>query len=75
MNLFPHDKGIKLDRNLSDVLKEAGYQKVDERLALLEKDNGMLTGVTVEFPNNIYIDTPTKKNTLFSEAADGSITL
>lgn len=75
MNLFPYEKGIKLDRNLSDVLKEAWYQKVDERLALLEKDNGMLTGITVEFPNNIYIDTPTKKNTHFSEVADGTITI
>jgi hypothetical protein len=75
MNLFPYEKGIKLDRNLSDILKEAGYQKVDERLALLEKDNGMLTGITIEFPNNVYIDTPTKKNTHFSEVADGTITI
>ncbi len=75
MNLFPHEKGIKLERNLADELKESGYRKVEERLALLEKDNGMLTGVTIDFPNNVYIDTPSKKNTYFSEAADGSITL
>jgi len=48
---------------------------VDERLALLEKDTGMLTGVTVDFPNNVYIDSPSKKNTYFSEAADGTITI
>jgi ABC-type transport system substrate-binding protein len=75
MNLFPYDKGIKLDRNFADVLKEAWYQKVDERLALLEKNNGMLTGVALEFSNNVYIDTPSKKNTIFSEVADGTITI
>lgn len=75
LSLFPHDKWIKLDRNLSDVLKELWYQKVDERMAILEKDNGMLTGVTLDFPNNIYIDTPSKKSTIFSEVADGAITI
>jgi hypothetical protein len=35
----------------------------------------MLTGVALEFPNNVYIDTPSKKNTIFSEVADGTITI
>jgi hypothetical protein len=42
--LFPESTKtpIKLDKNLSDILKESNYKKADERLALLESNTGIV---------------------------------
>jgi hypothetical protein len=61
---------LKLDKNLSDILKESGYRKVEDRLGMLDTETGMLTGSSVEYGNNIYFDTPTKKKIHFSEVAE-----
>jgi ABC-type transport system substrate-binding protein len=75
MDLFPRSRSIKLDKNLSDVLREIGYKKIDEELAMLETNTGTISGATVVYPNNIYFDTPSKKSIFFSEAADGNIAI
>ncbi len=75
--LFPQSTKtpVKLEKNLADILRDAGYRKVDDRTSLLEQDNGMLTGSSVEYGTNIYFDTPSKSKIIFSEVAWGEITL
>ena len=76
-NLFPTSTGarIKLEKNLPDIMKDSGYRKVDDRLTALEKQTGILTGATVDYGNNIYFDTPAKSKVIWSEVAEGEITL
>lgn len=76
-NLFPTSTGarIKLEKNLPDIMKDSGYRKVDDRLTALEKETGILTGATVDYGNNIYFDTPAKSKVIWSEVAEGEITL
>ncbi len=75
--LFPQSTKtpVKLEKNLSDILRDAGYRKVEDRTSLLEQDNGMLTGSSINYGTNIYFDTPSKSKIIFSEVAWGEITL
>lgn len=75
--LFPRNEKnrIKIEKNLADTMREAGYAKVDETLAVLEKENGMLTGSSIDYGNNVYIDTPSKKRIVWSEVAEGEVTI
>lgn len=69
--LFPQSTKtpIKLEKNLSDILRDAGYRKADDRMSALEQDNGMLSGSSIEYGTNIYFDTPSKSKIVFSEVA------
>ena len=75
--LFPQSTKtpIKLEKNLSDILRDAGYRKADDRMSALEQDNGMLSGSSIEYGTNIYFDTPSKSKIVLSEVAWGEITL
>ena len=75
--LFPQSTKtpIKLEKNLSDILRDAGYRKADDRISSLDQETGMLTGSSVEYGNNNYFDTPSKSKIFFSEVAGGEITL
>ena len=66
---------IKLEKNLADVLALKWYKKPDEKINMLEKENGILTGSSIVYENNAFIDTPSKKNIDFTEVADGTITI
>ncbi len=75
--LFPRNEKnrIKIEKNLADTMRETGYTKVDESLAILEKETGMLTGSSIDYGNSVYIDTPSKKRVIWSEVAEGEITI
>ena len=75
--IFPKNlkDGVKLEKNLADILKDIWYKKVDDRLSTLEKENGMLTGSSVDYGSNLYFDTPSKSKIIFSEVAEGIISL
>ncbi len=60
---------IKLDKNFSDVMKSQGYMKPDESIALLNENNGMLTGSNIDYGNASYFSLPTTKKIYFSEIA------
>ena len=64
--------GIKIEKNLADVLRAKGYIKPDERQSMLEKDTGMLTGSSVVYASTRFIDLPGRKDTYFIEEADGT---
>ncbi len=66
---------IKLDKNFSDVMKSQGYMKPDESIALLNENNGMLTGSNIDYGNASYFSLPTTKKIYFSEIAWGEILL
>ncbi len=78
-DLFATNSGdissIKLEKNLADVLALKGYKKPDEKINSIEKETGILTGASIIYENNIFIDTPSKKNIVFTEVADGTITI
>ncbi len=75
--LFPQSTKtpIKLEKNLSDILRDAGYRKADDRISFLDQETGMLTGSSIDYGNNNYFDTPSKSKIIFSEVAGGEITL
>lgn len=64
---------VKIEKTFADVMRSIGYTKPDEKLALLEKDTGVLTGSSVTYEDNKYTELPSKKKVNFSEAADGTI--
>lgn len=66
---------IKLEKNLADVLSAGGYVKPDDRASRLEKETGLLTGSSIAYENNVFIDSPSKKNIAFTEVADGTMTI
>lgn len=75
-NVFATDSGttvIKLQKNLPDVLKDKWYKKIDERLAILDKETGILTWSSVTYGSNNFIDTPSRSSIIFSEVADGNM--
>lgn len=64
---------VKIEKTFADVMRSIGYTKPDEKLALLEKDTGVLTGSSVTYEDNKYVEVPSKKKVNFSEVADGTI--
>lgn len=66
---------VKLEKNLADVLAEKWYTKPSDRLSLLDRETGILTGSSIVYGDNNFIDLPSKKNIFFTEVADGSIIL
>ena len=66
---------IKLDKNLSDVMRAQGYVKPDERIALLTQNTGILTGSSIDYGHTQYFSLPTNKKVFFSEIAWGEILL
>lgn len=65
----------KLTKSLSDILKEKWYTKIDAKIASLDKETGILTGSSVNYGENTWIDAPTKKKIWFTEVADGILTI
>ncbi len=75
-NIFPTESGattIKLPKNFSDVLRDKWYKKIDEMIALLDKENGMLTGSSIKYGSNNFVDTPSRASIIYSEVADGNM--
>lgn len=66
---------IKLDKNLSDVMRSQGYMKPDESLALLSGNTDILTGSSVDYGNTQYFTLPTPKKIFFSEIAGAEMIL
>ena len=60
---------MKLDKNLSDVMRAQGYVKPDERIALLTQNTGILTGSSIDYGRTQYFSLPTNKKVFFSEIA------
>lgn len=56
-------------------MRSGGYKKIEESLALLDQETGMLTGSSIVYEKSIYFDTPAREKIIWSEVADGSITL
>lgn len=65
-----NNKVNSLTKSLGDILREKWYTKVDEKLSLLEKENGMLTGSSIDYGNTTWIDNPSKKKIFFNEWAE-----
>ncbi len=57
------------------MLSAGGYVKPDDRASRLEKETGLLTGSSIAYENNVFIDSPSKKNIAFTEVADGTMTI
>lgn len=77
-NIFGYGSGIenlKLEKNLSDVMREIGYTKPDQGIAELNRETWLLTGSSIDYGNTRHFSAPTKKQIHFSEAAAGFITL
>ena len=75
--LFPKNEKtpLKLEKNLADILKEWWYKKVDESIALLDANTGLLSGSSIVYDKSIYFDTPSRDKVIWSEVADGELTL
>jgi hypothetical protein len=64
---------LKIEKNFSDVMRTLGYTKPDEQLTLLDRETGVLTRASIVYPDNKYIELPSKKSIIYSEVADGNI--
>ena len=73
-NLFSESTwSLRIEKNLADILRNRGYIKPNEKLSTLDKENGILTWSSIVYQDNAFVDLPTKKNTYFTEVADGTI--
>lgn len=66
---------LKIDKNFADLMRSEGYLKPDEKLALLDKETGIFTGSSVIYKDNRYIELPVRKDTFFTEVANGEIVI
>ncbi|MDD2694193.1 MAG: ABC transporter substrate-binding protein [Candidatus Gracilibacteria bacterium] len=78
-NIFSLQTGttspIKLEKNLSDVMRALGYTKPDTQIAALNQQTGFLTGASIDYGNTKYFTAPTNKKIYFSEVATGEFLL
>ncbi len=61
---------VVLQKSLADILGEKGYAKIDTKVSALEQQTGMLTGSSVDYGDNTWVDTPSKKKIFFSQIAE-----
>lgn len=77
-NIFSLDAkraGIKLEKNLSDVMNTLSYAKPDDTIARLSQSSGILTGSSIDYGATQFFTLPANKKIFFSEVAGGEILL